>query len=309
MLLTDFYREVQGEMRMMEEFEQLPEEYSCPTGEWTPPIRERVFSMEKCRGEQNSEEIRTQPPKRRLNIRRQMKAYAMSIVAVVTVAATLSTAPAPEWDLERVDRELSDYHFAYYAQSADEIETYLENEMWYQFFGKLGDHETLFCGMYGRDDGPTQAFRDALKVSEVLRPDSAVLGLPYYQYQLLLWDGPSPEEDVWSFGDVIVLERPDQVVVSYREQGEERFGFVEAEYSGGPIGEQIFRCNFDITIRDDGEPEADIRVFGNGVDIVGTFEQDLLSGNDSYKLVHATDEHSNNACGRGLSYIIRIVRD
>lgn len=293
-------------MRMMGEMEVLPEEYSRPAAEWTPPIRERVFSAGKDDGEQAPEETRTQPQKRRLDIRRQMKAYAMSVVAVVTVAAALS---ATKWDLAYIDAELSDYHFAYYAQSADEIETYLENEMWYQFFGKLGDHDAPFYGMYGKADGPTQAFRDALKVSEVLRPDSSILGLPYYQYQLLLWDGSSPAEEVWSTGDVIVLERPNQVVVSYREQGQERFGYVEAEDSEEAIGEQIFPCHFDITIGDDGEPEADIRVFGNGVDIVGTFEQDLRSGDESYMLVHATDEHSNDACGRGLSYIIRIVRD
>lgn len=296
-------------MRVTGEFAVLPEEYIRPAAEWTPPIRERVFSADKIHGQQKTTDAQTEPQKQRVGLRRQMKAYAMSTVAAVTVVAALASGSTHAWDFAAIDQELSDYHFAYYAQSADEIEVYLENEMWYQFFGKLGDHDAHFYGLYGQGDTPTQAFRDALTVSQVLQPDSSILGLPYYQYRLLLCDDPNPAEDIWSSGDVVVLERPNQVVVSYRENGQERFGYVEAEHSGNPIGEQIFRCNFDITVREDGESEADIRVFGNGVDIVGTFEKDLLSGDESYMLVHATGEHSNDACGNGLSYIIRIVRD
>lgn len=179
-----------------------------------------------------------------------MKAYALAAAATVTVLASLTSG---RWDYARMDRELSDYHFAYYARSAEEIELYLENEMWYRYFGKLGEHDGDFYGLYGKSaEGPTQEFRDALQLSE--QPRTAA--------------GSSAE----------------------------------------PVGEQAFRCNFDIVTGEDGEMEADIRAYGNGVDIVGTFEQDLRPDGGGYKLLHATCEHSNDACGNDLNYIARIER-
>ena len=158
----------------------------------------------------------------------------------------LASLTSGRWDYARMDRELSDYPFAYYACSAEEIELYLENEMWYRYFGKLGEHDGDFYGLYGKSaEGPTQEFRDALQLSEQPRDGGGILGLPSYEYRLLLYDSPN-EEDICSFGCVSVLERPRQIVICYRENGEERFGYVEAASSAEPVGEQVFRCNFDI---------------------------------------------------------------
>lgn len=211
------------------------------------------------RPEQDGEEAPPAPERNRSGgLRQKLKAYAVSAAAVVTAVSMAGAvvSPPPEWDYARIDRDLSDYHFAYYAQSPEEMETCLENEMWYRYFGKLGE------------EGNGQ---------------------------------------VWSLGEVILLESPWQVVISYYENGVERFGFVEVPPSGTPIGEQQFRCNFDISRREDGTPEADLRVFGNGVDIVGFFEKQL-EGDEPYVLAHATNEHSNNACGNDLAYILRIQR-
>lgn len=52
--------------------------------------------------------------------------------------------------------------------------------------------------------------------------------------------------------------------------------------SAEPVGEQVFRCDFEIVTGEDGEMEADIRAYGNGVDIVGTFEQDLRPDGGGY---------------------------
>lgn len=297
-------------MGYLDEYAALPEEFPRPPAEWTPPAGERLFSSEAMSAEPDNAPGPSTP--RKHTLRRQLKAYAVTAVAAVTVATTMLSTPVPdgEWDFGRIDRDLSEYHFAYYAQSPEEIETYLENEMWYRYFGKLGDHEAPYYGLFGLNpDEPSQSFRDALKVSDSLRQDSSVPGLPAYQYELLLWGKPSQSGSIRSGGEVILLESPEQVLISYRENGEERFGFFEASSSGQPLGEQSFHCSFDITTRENGEPEADIRVYGNGVDIVGTFEESLEPGSEQYKLVHATNEHSNNACQNNLSYIIRFVRD
>ena len=297
-------------MGYLDEYAALPEEFPRPPAEWTPPAGERLFSSEAMSAEPDNAPGPSTP--RKHTLRRQLKAYAVTAVAAVTVAATMLSTPVPdgEWDFGRIDRDLSEYHFAYYAQSPDEIETYLENEMWYRYFGKLGDHEAPYYGLFGLNpDEPSQSFRDALKLSDSLRQDSSVPGLPAYQYELLLWGKPSQSGSIRSDGEVILLESPEQVLISYRENGEERFGFFEAHSSGQPLGEQSYHCSFDITTRENGEMEADIRVYGNGVDIVGTFEESLEPGSEQYKLVHATNEHSNNACQNNLSYVIRIVRD
>ena len=297
-------------MGYLDEYAALPEEFPRPPAEWTPPAGERLFSSEAMSAEPDNAPGPSTP--RKHTLRRQLKAYAVTAVAAVTVAATMLSTPVPdgEWDFGRIDRDLSEYHFAYYAQSPDEIETYLENEMWYRYFGKLGDHEAPYYGLFGLNpDEPSQSFRDALKLSDSLRQDSSVPGLPAYQYELLLWGKPSQSGSIRSDGEVMLRESPEQVLISYRENGEERFGFFEAHSSGQPLGEQSYHCSFDITTRENGEMEADIRVYGNGVDIVGTFEESLEPGSEQYKLVHATNEHSNNACQNNLSYVIRIVRD
>lgn len=299
---------------MTGEFAELPEEYSCLPEEWTPPVKERIFSEDRVHPEQDAGETFPASEKNRSGkLGRKLKTYALSTVAAVTVVSAMAgpspSPPLSEWDYERIDRDLSGYHFAYYAQSPAEIETYLENEMWYRYFGKLGDHEADYYGMYDRnDDGPSQAFRDALEVSEELQPDSSIPGLASYSYRILLMDAENDAEDLWSFGEVVLLESPYQVVVSYYENGVERFGFVEEAPSDTPIGEQQFRCNFDITVREDGTLDAGLRVFGNGVDIIGLFEEHLEEDGESYVVAHATDEHSNSACGNGLAYVIRIQR-
>ena len=57
----------------------------------------------------------TQERAERKSLRRQLKAYALAAAATVTVLASLTSG---RWDYARMDRELSDYHFAYYARSA-----------------------------------------------------------------------------------------------------------------------------------------------------------------------------------------------
>ena len=108
-------------------------------------------------------------------LRRQLKAYALAAAATVTVLASLTS---ERGDYARMDRELSDYHFAYYARSAEEIELYLENEMWYRYFVKQGEHDGDFYGLYGKsaEGGPTQEFRDALQLSEQPRDGGGILG-------------------------------------------------------------------------------------------------------------------------------------
>lgn len=294
-----------------DEYRHVPQEHSRPAPEWHRPADTQSFFKTKLRNNTREEEARPTEDtskKRRERMKQKLKLYALSTATAVTVAVGISGGNA-RWDMNRLEQLLWERPLAYYAESAEQIEYYAENELWYTIFGAdAGGNEREFYGMFGKSlNGPTKQFRDALTVEAV--EDGLVdinLGLPFYSFSLVLNDGSGADEKVFS-SDIILLENERQTVAAWMENGKVHEMLIEGESNPEMAAQPIVvESNYDIDYDEHGEHAERVWVFGNGTDIVGVWESDPQRGRI---LVHATAEHSNDATGTGPSYLIEFTHE
>lgn len=294
-----------------DEYRYVPREHSRPAPEWHRPADAESFFKTKRRDKSSEAEVsltEDTSKKRRERMKQKLKLYALSTATAVTVAVGLSAGNS-RWDMNRLEQLLWERPLAYYAESAEQLEYYAENELWYTIFGADAQgNEREFYGMYGKSlNGPTKEFRDALTVE----PDEnkivdILLGLPSYSFSLVLNDGSGAEEKLFS-SDIILLENERQTVAAWMENGEVHEMLIEDD--GNPEGAArpiVVESNYDIDYDEHGEHAERVWVFGNGTDIVGVWESDPQRGRI---LVHATAEHSNDATGKGPAYLIEFTHE
>lgn len=263
----------------------MENEFQLPLPEWerrAPEIKlpPREFSGPK------------QPVKKEKSSRLRTALLTTAAAVAVATAAPQYTGPAAWEYLER-------HPVAYYAQSPEEAEARIEQELWYEIFGTLGDYVGPCYGMFGQGGEPTDAFRKAVTVQPELHEEGA-LGLPYYTFTVDLPDGQGKDGKDFFESTVSLLENPTDVVFSYGDwdseqdicdytnityiilHGQDSFEKDGMTFLPFPYIGRAYWCH----------------VFGNGASIVGQFEM------DGDWLKHVTTEHSRDAGECGLSYLL-----
>lgn len=266
----------------------MENEFQLPLPEWerrAPEIKipPREFSSPK------------QPVKKEKSSRLKTALLTTAAAVAVVTAAPQSpgyTGPAA-WEY------LENQPVAYYARSPEEAEARIEQELWYEIFGTLGDYVGPCYGMFGKGTEPTDAFRKAVSVQPELHENS-YLGLPCYTFTVDLPEGQGKDGKDFFESTVSLLESPADVVFSYGDwdserdicddtnvtyvilHGQDSFERDGMTFLAFPYIGRAYWCH----------------VFGNGASIVGQFDM------DGDWLKHVTTEHSCNAGEVELSYLL-----
>lgn len=224
------------------------------------------------------------------SMRRLLRVYILSAALGITALLPKGFVPRPYDPIPE--------SFAYGFESLSEGEARMENELWFEYFGQLGEYTGSYFGVFGETadgEGPTDSFRAALTVEESGRVYDSYLGLETYPFTLLLPEGVEPFGSREVHGLLYRLNSSRDVLLSYVYEG---IGCIRLipESAADESGTVSLALPYD-----DPPDELPFRVYGNGTDIVGVFER-----SPEHILFHVTPEHSNFAGREDVAYVFDI---